>query len=79
MLWHYTPKILPYYAQIPAIQLDELIRSELDKVEDKTALTAFLFSRMSVFNINLMKQSQIIQEQQAKIQELQAQINSLKK
>ena len=35
---------LPVYSQIPAYQLDSLIRQELEQIQDKTALTAFLFN-----------------------------------
>ena len=73
--------ILPLFEKIPVWQLDELIRHELEGVEDKTALTAFLFSRMNVFNLQLnhqgmmmlqmnahiQKQNEILQQQQALI------------
>ena len=72
----YTRKNLPaavqIYAQIPAGRLDELIRAEVDKAENKTALASFLFSRMNIFNLNLLQQQQIIQRQQQQIQQLQA-------
>ena len=57
----------PVYAQIPAYQLDGLIRKELDEVQDKTALTAFLFARMTMLNINMIRQNQIIQQLQAQL------------
>lgn len=41
------------YTQIPAWQLDELIRNEFKKFGNSDALTAFLFSRMNVLNVNL--------------------------
>ena len=76
----YTRKNLPaavqIYAQIPAGRLDELIRAEVDKAENKTALASFLFSRMNIFNLNLLQQQQIIQRQQQQIQQLQAQLQS---
>ena len=62
------------YTQIPAWQLDELIRNELEKVKNKSALTAFLFSRMNVFNVQLNRQQQIIFQQQQIIQQLKAQL-----
>ena len=62
---HYMP--LDIYAQVPAWQLDPLIRRELDEVQDKTALTAFLFSRMNLMNINLIRQNQIIQQLQSQL------------
>lgn len=60
--------LLQLYAQIPAWQLDELVRRELDKVDDKTALTAFLFGRMNIFNINLNRQGALIRQMDAHIQ-----------
>ena len=64
--------IYPLYAQIPAWDLDKFIRSELEKVGDKTALTAFLFSRMNLFNLQLLKAQQIIAQKDAQIKALQA-------
>ena len=61
-------RILPAYAQFPPYQLDEFIRRELEQVKDKTALTAFLFGRMNVFNVNLINQQQEIQKLQANLQ-----------
>ena len=61
--------ILPLFAKIPAWQLDELIRRELEGVKDKTALTAFLFSRMNVFNLQLNRHSVMIQQMNAQIQQ----------
>ena len=76
--------ILPIYAQIPAWQLEELIRRELEKVADKTALTAFLFSRMNIFNVNLNRQNAMlyqmnthIQKQNEIIKNLQAEVSRL--
>ena len=76
--------VAPLYAQIPAWQLDPFIRRELDKIDDKTPLTAFLFSRMTLFNLQLHQQGTIIQQMNAHIQkqnqviqQLQAQIKSL--
>ena len=72
------------YAQIPAWQLDPLIRQELEGVKDKTALMAFLFGRLQVFSLQMSRQSQIInqmnyhiQQQNNVIQQLQTQIKSL--
>ncbi|MBQ9487886.1 MAG: glycosyltransferase [Selenomonadaceae bacterium] len=76
------------FAQIPVWQLDELIRHELEDVQDKTALMAFIFGRMNIFNLQLnqqvlmlqqmnaqiQKQNETIQQQQALIQQLQSQI-----
>ena len=59
------------YPQNPAPNLDSLIRHELYKVDDPTTLTAFLFSRMNVFNLNLIQQQQHIQKLQEQIKKLQ--------
>ncbi|MBQ9441395.1 MAG: glycosyltransferase [Selenomonadaceae bacterium] len=69
--------ILSGYTQISAYQLDEILREELSKIDDKTALTAFLFGRMSSLNINIIRQNQIIQNQQAQIQQLKNGMNAL--
>ncbi len=61
-------RILPAYAKFPAYQLDDLIRRELEQIEDKTALTAFLFNRMNIFNVNLLNQQQEMQKLQANLQ-----------
>lgn len=74
LIYHHTICVIPLYAQIPSYELDELIRRELDEVTDQTALTAFLFARMNVFNVRLNKQQQLILEQQQIIQQLQAQL-----
>ena len=50
--------ILPMYARTPAHLLYELILRELDE----TALTAFLFSRMNVFNVQLNVQNEMIRQ-----------------
>ena len=62
------------YAQIPSWELDELIRRELNEVNDQTALTAFIFARMNVFNVRLNRQQKLILEQQKIIRQLQAQL-----
>ncbi len=69
--------LLKLYTQIPAYQLDGLIRRELEQIEDKTALTAFLFNRMNVFNVNLIQQQNLIRQQQAQIQQLQQKLNQI--
>ena len=56
--------LLPIYQQIPAFQLDKIIRDELAKFDNKDALTAFIFNRMNIFNINLIQQQQMIQQLQ---------------
>ena len=61
-------KLLPIYAQIPAWQFDKLICSYIDEVDNTTALTAFLFGRMNVFNVQLNQYGAIIQQMNAHIQ-----------
>lgn len=68
---YHTNHILPIYAQIPAFQLDSLIRHELENIDDKTALTAFLFNRMNLINVTCQS---IIRQQQLQIQKLQVQL-----
>ena len=51
------------YAQNPSFQFDELLRKEFEG----NALMAFIFSRMNIFNVNLIKQNQIIQQLQAQL------------
>ena len=69
--------LLGIYSQVPAFQLDALVRHEISQLKDTTALTAFLFARMNVFNVNLLQQQQLIQNQQQQIQQLQAQLQQL--
>ena len=47
----------------------------MEQIEDKTALTAFLFNRMNVFNVNLIQQQNLIRQQQAQIQQLQQKLS----
>ena len=68
---------LELYMQIPAAQLDDLIRRELGQIEDLTPLTAFILARMNIFNVNIIQQRQLIQKQQQQIQQLQAQLQQL--
>lgn len=60
--------LLPIYAQIPSYQLEKIIRKEFEKVENKTVLMTFLFSRMNFFNVNLIRQQQMIQKLQSQSQ-----------
>jgi hypothetical protein len=66
-------RFLPLYAQIPEWQMDHLIRRELDEVEDKTALTAFLFARMNVLNVQLNQAINLLNQQPKEIQDFQRQ------
>lgn len=47
--------LLPIYSKTPAFQLDEILRAEFEQIKNP-ALSAFLFSRMNIFNINLLQQ-----------------------
>ena len=65
-------RIVPLYSQIPIHELDKFIRHELEQIEDKTALTAFLFDRMCIFNLNYMinsLQSPEVTDMQDKLQQ----------
>ncbi len=66
--------VFDIYAQIPAWQLDEIIRHELEGVKDKTALMAFLFGRMNNLHVQLNRQGAMLQQMNAQIQQLQSQI-----
>ena len=67
----YTRKNLPFapqiFSQIHPGKLDKLLRHELEPVKDKTALAAFLFSRMNIFQVNILQQQNIIRQLQAQI------------
>ena len=65
------------YAQVQPFQLDEIIRRELAKVDNKAGLMAFLFNQMNIFNVTVKQQETIIQQQNQIIQQLQAQIQQL--
>ena len=68
--------MIPIYAQISDWQLEPLVMRELDKIEDKTALSTFLFSRMNVFNLQLLQMKQIIAQKDAQINELRQQLEN---
>ena len=59
--------LLSFYAQMPAYELDKFIRRELEPLEDKDALTAYLFGRMNIFNLNFLQQEEKIQQLQDKL------------
>ena len=59
--------LLPIYTKIPPYQLDEIICNELENSDATMKLTTFLFSRMNIFNIDLVKQQQMIQQLQSKV------------
>ena len=63
--------IMPIYTKYPAPKIDALIRNELADVKDKTALTAFLFNRMNLFQVRLIQAQDKIAQLDAQIKELQ--------
>ena len=62
------------FTQVQPFQIDEIIRYEFEKVADKTALTAFLFSRMNIFNLQLLQAQQMLAQKDSHIKELQTQL-----
>ena len=62
---------MPVYAQIPAAKLEGLIRRELAGVEDKTALTSYLFAQRNIFYLRILQQQQQIQQLQSQLNQLQ--------
>ena len=70
--------ITPIYAQIPAHVTDGLVRRELHDIKDKTALTAFLFARMNILNVQLNRQAAALHNLNVLVQHLQAELNKLK-
>ena len=56
--------LMPFYEQISAYQLDAFIRDELSRAGDTSALTAFLFSRMNLLNLQLIRQQKLIRQLQ---------------
>ena len=77
IVWIHLSSILPLYTKIPVYKLDELIRQELSKINNTTALTAltaFLFSRMNISNITKNQYGEIIQQLNDYIQQANAHI-----
>ena len=70
---HETMQIIPMYAQVPAHLMDGLVRRELAELEDKTALTAFLFARMNVMNVQFMRAQNLLRQQPKEVQDFQRQ------
>ncbi len=64
----FTGYFIRFYLQIPTYQLTEVIWREFEKFDDKDALTAYLFSRMNLFYINLFNQQQEMQKLQENLQ-----------
>ena len=63
-----------FFLQIPSYQLYELILSELSGIKDKTAFTAYLFSQINVFYLQLAQAQQVIYQKDAQIKDLQNQL-----
>ena len=63
--------LLGFYEENSAAHLDEFVREELEKIENQTALSAFMFNRMNFFHVQLIKQQQIIQQLQNQLKSLQ--------
>ena len=55
------------YAQFPAWQLDALLRKEFEDTGNTEKFAAFLFSRMSIFNLNFNRQNETIKNLNAQI------------
>ena len=66
-------EVLPYYAQIPVHLMDGLVRRELFGMGDTTALTAFLFARMNVLNVQLLRAQNLLRQQPKEAQDFQRQ------
>jgi len=45
--------LINFYKQIPANQLDGLVRKQLKKVKNPAALAAFFFARMNVYDVRI--------------------------
>ena len=58
------PSLLELYTKIPAANLDGLIRREFEKIEDKTELATYFFSRMNLLHLQLIQQQQFIEQMQ---------------
>ncbi len=69
--------LLDVYSKIPSGQLDKLISWELSKVEDKTPLTTFFFSRMNIFNLNVVRLQGSLRQEHSKVKQLEEQIQQL--
>ena len=72
-IYYHFGHAFPVYAQIPAHLLDPLIRRELSEVKDKTALTAFLFARMNLLNVQLIQAQNLLRQQPKEVQDFQRQ------
>ena len=66
--------MFPVYEKFSVHLFDDLIRKYIDETGNSTALTAFLFSRMNIFNINMNRQGVMIQQMNAYIQQANAHI-----
>lgn len=72
-----------FYAKIPALALDEILRREFDGSD--TALAAFIFNALNIYRLQLgqvrqqnFQLNQIVKQTQNRIAELEAELNRLK-
>lgn len=72
VVYDFSRYLFGLYTQFPACQLDALIQQEFAKCHNLTPLTTFIFSRMNIFNINLIQQQNFIQQQQELIERLKS-------
>ncbi len=63
-----NPQMLELYSKIPAHLLDGLVRKEIEQIEEKDALTAFLFSKMIALNLGILQLQGYIQQMQTQNQ-----------
>ena len=70
------PRLSMIYMQAPEHEIYELFRKEIEKVDDNKELTLFFFSRLNVLQLNVLQMQSYIQQQQAKINELQRQLEN---
>ena len=61
------------YAQIPAWQIDGLLRRELARIEDKDAVTSYIFARMNILDARLMQMQRLMTQQPKEVQDFQRQ------
>ncbi len=70
MLREFMRTVLPSYNLLPPPVFDEFVRAELEKIDNPRVFTAFLFSRMNVFNLRILRQQQQIQQLQSELRKL---------
>ena len=68
-----------FYLNVPAYKLDPFIRAEFEKSKDLPALTAYLFSRMNIFNVKTLLLQNRIFNLEKQVRNLQGQIHQIQK